>query len=85
MLVSGAATILLTLAKTFTSLAAIVIMFSLADGLMVSTFIIELFKSVKETERAPGLGFCMMAAGILVFCSPPLSGRISDKSFSFSQ
>ena len=75
--VSGAATMLFVQTKTYASLAPVVIMFSVADGLMVSTFIIELFKSVQVTQRAPSLGFCMMPAGVLVFCSPPLSGGCS--------
>ncbi|KAL9954124.1 hypothetical protein ACROYT_G041622 [Oculina patagonica] len=77
--VAGTATMLFVQTKTYASLAAVVVMFSVADGLMVSTFIIELFKSVQVSQRAPGLGFCMMAAGILVFCSPPLSGFMADK------
>ena len=66
---------LLVLAKTYSTLAAVVIFFSLADGLMVSTCFIELFKSVKESQRASALGFCMMAAGVFVFGGPPLSGE----------
>lgn len=74
-LVCGASTMLLTVAKTYSSLAAVVVMFSVADGLMVSTFIIELFKSVKESQRASCLGFCMLMAGVFVFCGPPVSGE----------
>ncbi|KAJ7330734.1 hypothetical protein OS493_021663 [Desmophyllum pertusum] len=77
--VAGTATMLFILADTYASLVAVVIMFSVADGLMVSTFIIELFKSVEDSERAPCLGFCMMAAGILVFGSPPLTGLMADR------
>lgn len=75
--VSGTATMLFTQTKTYPSLVAVVIMFSIGDGLMVSSFIIELFKSVQVSQRAPCLGFCMMAAGFLVFGSPPLSGECS--------
>ena len=67
---------LLTVPKTYTPLAVIVIIFSLADGLVVSTYIIELFKSVEESERALCLGFSMMAGGVLVFGGPPLTGKI---------
>lgn len=73
--VSGASTILFLQAKTYASLAAVVVVFSVADGLMVSTFIIELFRSVQLSQRAPCLGFCMMVSGIFVMCSPPLSGE----------
>ena len=74
-LVSGLSTLLLVLARTYSTLAAVIIFFSLADGLMVSTYIIELFKSVKESQRASALGFCMMVAGVFVFGGPPLSGE----------
>jgi len=81
--ISGASTMLLVLAKTYSSLAAVVVFFSAADGMMVSTFIIELFKSVKESQRASCLGFCMMVAGFFVFCGPPLSGLMADKLGSY--
>lgn len=76
-LLSSASIMLLTVAKTYTPLAAVVIIFSLGDGLVVSTYVIELFKSVKESERALCLGFCMMAGGALIFCGPPLAGKMS--------
>ena len=74
--VVGASTILFLQAKTFDSLAAVVVVFSIADGLMVSTFIIVLFRSVEASQRAPCLGFCMTSAGIFIICSPPLSGKL---------
>lgn len=78
-LLSSASIMLLTVPKTYTPLAAVVIIFSLGDGLVVSTFVIELFKSVKESERALCLGFCMMAGGALIFCGPPLAGLMADR------
>lgn len=75
----GAAILLLIPAKTYASLAAVVVLFSVADGLMVSTFIIELFKSVMESQRASSLGFCMLIGCVSVFCGPPVSGLIADK------
>ena len=72
---SGASIMLLVVAKTYPALAGVVVLFSLADGLTVSSFIIELFKSVKESQRASSLGFCMMAGVICTFSSPPLSGK----------
>ena len=74
--VVGASTLLFLQAKTFNSLAAVVVVFSLADGLMVSTFIIVLFRSVEVSQRAPCLGFSLMSAGIFIVCSPPLSGKL---------
>ena len=75
MVVVGASTILFLQAKTYASLAAVVVVFSVADGMMVSTFIIVLFRSVQVSQRAPCLGFSMMAAGIFIVSSPPLSGE----------
>lgn len=73
--VMGASTMLFLQAKTYAPLAAVVVVFSLADGLMVSTYIIMLFRSVQVSQRAPCLGFGMMVAGIFIVCSPPLSGE----------
>ena len=76
MFVLGASTILLSQAKTFDSLAAVVVVFSVADGALVSTVIIVLFRSVQVFQRAPCLGFNMMFAGVFIVCSPPLSGEL---------
>lgn len=70
----GASTLLLIPAKTYASVAVVIVLFSLADGLMVSTFIIDLFKSMKESQRASCLGFAMFMGGVFVFFAPPLSG-----------
>ena len=70
----GASTLLLIPAKTFASVAVVIVLFSLADGLMISTFIIDLFKSMKESQRASCLGFTMFMGGVFVFFAPPLSG-----------
>lgn len=75
----GASTLLLIPAKTFASVAVVIVLFSLADGLMISTFIIDLFKSMKESQRASCLGFTMFMGGVFVFFAPPLSGLIADK------
>lgn len=69
----------LVVAKTYPALASVVVLFSLADGLVVSSFTIELFNSVKESQRASSLGFCLMAGGVFMSCSPPLSGLMADK------
>ena len=50
-------------------------MFSLADGIMVTTYIIAVLNSVKEALRASTFGFSMMCAGVGALSSPPLSGR----------
>ena len=76
-LMSGISIMVLVVAKTYPALAGVVVLFSLADGLTISSFIIELFKSVRESQRASSLGFCLMAGGVCTFGSPPLSGKYS--------
>ena len=56
-------------------MVAYAIVFSMADGIMVATYIIELLNSVEESKRASVFGFSMMFAGIGALSSPPLSGR----------
>ncbi|XP_068729976.1 monocarboxylate transporter 2-like [Montipora capricornis] len=76
---SGASIMLLVVAKTYPALAGVVVLFSLADGLTVSSFIIELLMSVKESQRASSLGLCWIAGVICTFGSPPLSGLMADR------
>ena len=71
----GTSTMLLTLTKTYGALVAYAIVFSLADGIMVTTYIIALLNSVKEALRASTFGFSMMCGGVGALSSPPLSGR----------
>lgn len=73
--VSAASILSLVVVKTYPALASVVVLFSLADGLVVSTSTIELLNCVKESERASSLGFCLMGAGVFMICSPPLSGK----------
>ena len=72
---SAASIMSLVVVKTYPALASVVVLFSLADGLVVSSFTIELFNSVKESQRASSLGFILMGGGVFMFCSPPLSGK----------
>ena len=67
---------LLTLAKTYGALVAYAIVFSAADGLMITTFIIECLKSVEEWEKASVFGLQMMFSGVFALSSPPLSDRL---------
>ena len=68
---------LLTVAKTYVALVVYAITFSLADGMMITTFIIECMhmETVEESKRASVFGFTMMSSGIFALGSPPLSGR----------
>ena len=82
--VVGASTGLLTVAKTYGSLVAYAITFGTADGIMISTHIIQTLKLVGETERASAIGFWLMLAGIFSLGSPPLSGKFPFCSTLFS-
>ena len=56
-------------------MVAYAIVFSAADGMTVTTYVIELLNSVEESKRASVFGFSMMFAGVGALGSPPLSGR----------
>jgi len=79
----GTSTMLLTLTKTYGTLVAYAIVFSLADGMMVTTCLIVLLNSVKEALRASAFGFSMMCAGVGAVTSPPLSGLMADKAGNY--
>ena len=70
----GVSTMLLTLTTTYAGLIAFVIIFSVADGIMITTIIIECMESVDESKRVSTFGFLLMAAGVFALGSPPLSG-----------
>ena len=74
--IMGASTMLLTLAKTYAALVVYAITFSVTDGMMLTTFIIECMQmeTVEESKRASGFGFTMVSSGIFALSSPPLSG-----------
>ena len=65
---------LLTLAKTYAALVIYVITFSVADGMMVTSLIIECMESVEESKRASTFGFVLMCGGSFGLASPPLAG-----------
>lgn len=77
--VVGACTMLLPLATTYAGLVAFVIIFSVADGIMVTSLIIECMESVEESKRASAFGLVLMVAGGFALGSPPLSGFMADK------
>ena len=72
--VIGVSTMLIPLATTYAGLIAFVIIFSVADGIMITTIIIECMESVDESKRVSTFGFLLMAAGVFALGSPPLSG-----------
>ena len=73
----GSSTMLLTLAKNYAALVTYVITFSLADGIMITSLIIECMESVEESKRALTFGYLMLAGGMLGMTSPPLAGSLS--------
>lgn len=69
---------LLTVLKTYGALVAYAIVFSLSDGLMVTSFIIEFLNSVEESKKSSALGYSMLAGGAGAMVSPPLSGKLLE-------
>ena len=69
---------LLTLAKTYAALVVYAITFSVADGMMVTSLIIECMESVEESKRASTFGFVLMNGGVFGLGSPPLAGTWAE-------
>ena len=78
-----ASTMLLTLAKSYFVVFAYAIFFSSADGLLITSMIVEIPKAVKEDEKASAVGLLMLFSGVSALISPPLSGRGTILSFHF--
>ena len=72
----GVSTMLLTLTTTYAGLIAFVIIFSVADGILITALIIECMESVEDSLRASTFGLVLMVAGGFALGSPPLSGMI---------
>ena len=72
----GSSTMLLILAKTYVAMVVYVIPFGFADGIMITSLIIEFIESVEESKRASGFGFFMLVGGIVGITSPPLAGSV---------
>ena len=81
--IMAASTMLLTLAKTYFGVFTYAIFFSSADGLMITSMIVEILKAVKEDEKASAVGLLMLFSGVSALISPPLSGREPILSFHF--
>lgn len=80
--IMGVSTMVLPLAQTYGVLAAYAIVFGVVDGMMMVTFIIELFNSMEESKKASALGFTLMCSGAFATGSPPLSGMIFANIFT---
>ena len=70
-------TMLLTLAKTYFGVFASAIFFSSADGLMMTSLIVEILKAVKEDEKASAVGLLMLFSGVSSLIKPHKS-QISE-------
>ena len=64
-----------TLAKSYGALVAYAIVFSAADGMMITTFIIVSLASVDDLKKASTFGFIMMSSDFTSLSSPPLLGK----------
>ncbi|KAL9954139.1 hypothetical protein ACROYT_G041637 [Oculina patagonica] len=76
--IGGSSTMLLTLAKSYAALVVYAITFSIADGMMVTSLIIECMESVEESKRALAFGFVLTSGGAFGLGSPPLAGFMAD-------
>ena len=81
--IMAASTMLLTLAKTYFGVFTYAIFFSSADGLMITSMIVETLKAVKQDEKASAVGLLMLFSGVSALIGPPLSGRGPILSFHF--
>ena len=75
----GCSTMLMILGKTYAVMVLYVITFAFADGIMISSLIIEFIQSVEESKRASAFGLYLMFGGIVGITSPPLAGNLSLK------
>jgi len=73
----GASTMLLSLAQTYAALAVYAIVFSMADGMLVSTFMVECMEVVdEESKKASIVGFIILGGAGFFLSAPPLFGHI---------
>ena len=75
--IMAASTMLLTLAKTYFGVFTYAIFFSSADGLMITSMIVEILKAVKEDEKASAVGLLMLFSGVSSLIKPHKS-QISE-------
>lgn len=67
---------LLSLAQTYAALAVYAIVFSMADGMLVSTFMVECMEVVdEESKKASIVGFIILGGAGFLLSAPPLIGK----------
>ena len=67
---------LLSLAQTYAALAGYAIVFSMADGMLMSTFLVECMEVVdEESKRASVVGFIILGGAGFLLSAPPLFGK----------
>ena len=62
---------LLTLVKSYFVVFTYAIFFSSADGLLITSMIVEIPKAVKEDEKASAVGLLMQFSGVSALINPP--------------
>lgn len=73
--ITGVATLLLPLAKSFVSVATYTAVFGFADGVFITTQNVILLSIVGPERRASAFGFGTMLCSIAVAGGPPLAGK----------
>lgn len=81
--ITGMATVLLPLARTFVSVAFYTVVFGFADGAFMTTQNVILLSIVGPERRATAFGFGNMLCAFAVASGPPLAGLIADKLGSY--
>ena len=75
-LIVGASTMLLSLAQTYAAVAVYAIVFSMADGILVSTFTVKCMEVVdEESKKASMVGYIILAAAGFLLSAPPSFGE----------
>ena len=73
--ITGMATVLLPLARTFVSVAFYTVVFGFADGAFMTTQNVILLGIVGPERRATAFGFGNMLCALAVASGPPLAGE----------
>ena len=73
--ITGMATVLLPLARTFVSVAFYTVVFGFADGTFMTTQNVILLSIVGPERRATAFGFGNMLCAFAVASGPPLAGE----------
>lgn len=84
MTISGLCVVCLPFAKSFGSVATIVIVFGLMEGAMMGQFSLLVLECVGKHKVNQAWGYLMLFVGVSIGIGPPLSGLMADKLGSYT-